>query len=547
MSYQESNTANSDMAWSPDDGAYAPVPAPSPGSLWLDRLSISTLLVLIFLQPLLFGGVHLPVFYACSFLALLAASASLFNWRESLHALEPYRWIFASLSAFALLVMASFILPIHGGTAAHPVTGQSPGLPDYFAARNYLLGFLGFVGTLCLTLCWLSRSSRRLERLPDWLCLMAFLTGLTALCHWFYDNGKLFWTFEPEYIFISTRARWPFVNPDHLAAFLLPGFFLILGRLVVRLHQHYASGHTSTLSQLASSKRSQAHLISAAFNGLALAVVLVTIAGSLSRGAWFGLAIASLLFYACMRTIGAPQATLNVADNSNPYADSHSGQHSASNHRRHRHRRSRSTPRMQLPAFSRLAQGLLLIFVIALLVMFLGARGGELLMQRIDFGLMYTKDDIRWQMYSDTLKMIADHLFWGVGPGGWAASYPRYMNQLLSGINPVYLHSVPLQLLAEMGIAGVILLLCPFLLVLERVVKAIHSKAASAKIRIKTAAVFSGLSALLLASCFDFPLNIPAVASSMAIFLALLLHYSNLGLQEIGQTSASPAEKSETH
>ena len=53
---------------------------------------------------------------------------------------------------------------------------------------------------------------------------------------------------------------------------------------------------------------------------------------------------------------------------------------------------------------------------------------------------------------SDTLPMIADFPLFGVGLGGWSAVYPRYMDPLLAGISAGYLHSDPLQILAEVGI-----------------------------------------------------------------------------------------------
>jgi tetratricopeptide (TPR) repeat protein/O-antigen ligase len=65
----------------------------------------------------------------------------------------------------------------------------------------------------------------------------------------------------------------------------------------------------------------------------------------------------------------------------------------------------------------------------------------------------------RWQMWSNTLNLIADHPILGVGAGGWKRIYPHYDQgaMIRQNSSPVRPHNDYLWIAAESGIMGLIL------------------------------------------------------------------------------------------
>jgi O-antigen ligase len=160
-----------------------------------------------------------------------------------------------------------------------------------------------------------------------------------------------------------------------------------------------------------------------------------------------------------------------------------------------------------------------------LVYFFLYGRGSELFADRLEYGLMHSQDDMRWQLYRDTLPLIRDHIFLGAGAGSWAKIHPQYMATALSGINPVYLHSDPLQFLAEMGIIPTSMVLAGLILLVVRCAKV--ARATQGRPRAALSALVCGGLALLIASFFDFPFRIPAISTLAATILALTAFYGD--------------------
>jgi O-antigen ligase len=140
---------------------------------------------------------------------------------------------------------------------------------------------------------------------------------------------------------------------------------------------------------------------------------------------------------------------------------------------------------------------------------------------------MHSKDDIRWQMYQDSMPLFTDHPLFGVGYRSWAENYPKVMDEKLAGTNPVYLHSDPLQILIETGLIGITpLVLLSFYLLLRahrcaRKLLQTTNYLAGARIL----GLSSGLLAALIGSCFDFPFRMGAISFYFAALLGTLAFY----------------------
>lgn len=493
------------------------------------RAARALLLVLLAVLPLLFGGVHdsayLPaqavVFVAVSWLVLSERSAALKFLREA----PLTSLVLLLLTTFSFYLLASLLIR-SVVSAPHPVLGSSSLLLSRDSAWEQLRTSIWSIAILVGARIIAHYSSYGLRVIARAIIAAGCGVSLIALSHWFYDNGKLFWSFAPEYVFISNRARWPFVNSDHLAHFLLPVFFLMVGvalALRVRLARETTNAPGNILTLFSSSKTTQRLVFSLLGLTVAAFGVFLAIAGTLSRGAWCALAMGTVVYLLCGRL------STHRAESLIPQRKTH--------HRR-RHRSSQRPP-SALPQLSfdpllraapRLITPLISAFAASMFLLFLNGRGLELIDQRIEFSLTSSKDDIRWQLYQDTLSMISEHPLFGVGPGGWAQAYPAHMTPTLAGINPVHAHSEPLEALAEFGVVGMIPLVLLVIAVLTGTLRAIP-KLSGERTPIVLGLV-SGLCAFLVASCFDFPLRIPANLYLVAFTLSLLLAHIEPGSEQ---------------
>jgi O-antigen ligase len=148
----------------------------------------------------------------------------------------------------------------------------------------------------------------------------------------------------------------------------------------------------------------------------------------------------------------------------------------------------------------------------------IGDRGADLIERRVEYGLLHSKEDMRLQLMSDTKPILHEHLIFGVGLGGWANEYARHMSPLLSGIDPVYLHNEPAQLLVELGIVG----LAPLLAGIVTVAWFVASSLTTSRDRLIRLALLTGILATLLATLFDFHLRIPAIVLQLAVLTGLI-------------------------
>ncbi|MBN8549919.1 MAG: O-antigen ligase family protein [Deltaproteobacteria bacterium] len=433
---------------------------------------------------------------------------------------------------FAYIVLQSLFLRF--SSEPHPVLGATSGIlrSGPFWSGISMLAF--FASTFFLARIYLVPHTSFKRTLINAILCGGAVVSLIGISHWFYDTGKLFWFFEPDNVFISERARWPFVNANHLGHFLLPIFFLFVARLGNELEsvgdyqRRHQKNNRQALSHLAHSSRLQTRLIKVGFVFCFLLAVLLALVGTLSRGTWFGLSVAALAYFFLTRR-------RVTASNETPTEDEPRHRHTQRSSGSSKHKNAFSVEAF-IMGVSRLARPTFVILAGIFLIFFFSERGRDLVSARIDYGLMYSKDDMRWQMYADTLPMIKEHPLLGVGLGGWRAEFPRAMSPLLSGVEPVYLHSEPLQLIAELGLIGFTIVCLLIFYCSIQGLKALALFKVSDHSRARTmTALLCGMWGFFAASFFDFPLRMPAIVFMLGIYLALTTAYTDSAQRSISR------------
>jgi hypothetical protein len=508
----------------------------------LSKLVQAWLFLTIIFLPLAFGGVHPGIYLPVEMItALIGLAVLVFGYKTFLAAFfDRERRRLSNICLLTLLGVAAYsyiqYLALSATQLPHPVLGTSGQVLDVSSFRDSLQSMIFFILSFVLVRSWLGTDLKKAHKLRGLIFFCGFGISMVALSHWFYDNGKLFWTFEPEHLNISTRARWPFVNPNHLGDFLLPIAFVALGyiqsqfSLLGEKAQSAQGLKDRGVTRIMTNQNFQRQLIWLMFSCIGLLSIVITIAATLSRGTWLGCSVGLILL-----------ALLSSSRKSHPIDESHSKHRevrtqlqtepSTENSEGHTHRRRKRHRRDNDPTQSKLnldkvgdvvrsfgRPGVIVLSVL-LFLFFLQGRGTELLSDRIEYGLMYSKDDLRWQMYSDTLPMISDHLLFGVGLGGWLQSYGSYASPALSGLNPVYLHCDPMQLLSELGLLGTLPLALLIIAVYRSSIR--RQGPGSAEIEQRLKFRLCGLTGFLVASLLDFPFRLPAILFSIAVLLSL--------------------------
>lgn len=510
----------------------------------LSRMAFALLCTGCLLLPLMFGGVHPRTWWCAALIVFGATIIVLLKDRALLLRIMSGSGFSAAgrLSGPVITVLLLFLCYCFARVMfpllsqhAHPLSEVSAAVADLRAAQGFLVGVMWFCCVFLLARAWLGLDGLRLRILTRLLLATGIGVALIGLSHWFYDTGELFWYFTPEHVFTSERARWPFVNSDHLGHFLAPAFFLFVGAATEALRGLFrrpgARRGDLNLSQIAFDTARQREIIRLAFLLVGVVSLMICVLATLSRGAWLSIAITCVFFILGERSISRRTAAAVQPPAPEP------------RHRRHRRHRSGSvnswsTFSLSLPAsfqFARTVKLLAVLFAAGLCYLLLSERGVELVQGRIEYGLMYSKQDIRWQLFSDTLPMIARNPLFGVGIAAWSQFYPAFMHPLLAGVNPVYLHSDPLQLLAETGIAGMFFMLLLVAVCFRRLLQAVTTFEAE---RAYLCLCFgSALLSIALCSVFDFPFRIPAIVFYTAVYLAAFA-----ASLEIPQSRTGPAE-----
>lgn len=157
------------------------------------------------------------------------------------------------------------------------------------------------------------------------------------------------------------------------------------------------------------------------------------------------------------------------------------------------------------------------------------------------FDLEGLSDEGRVQVYRSTLRMIADHPWFGVGLGGFPWIFPRYRLPDLSMWGTwVRAHSTPLELAAELGLPLAVLIAMAWLAALAVLVRGFRRRRRDRMIPL------AGLAVSLLAlihSCGDFSLQIPGFAVIVFALMGAGLAQSVSGWEAAGLGAAHASHR----
>lgn len=313
-----------------------------------------------------------------------------------------------------------------------------------------------------------------------------FIVAALGLIQRFSWNGKILWFFVPyDWGFArptgDLRASGPYVNPDHFANYLALIFPIAAGLIL----------HGGQLFK----KSSEAGL--KIYFGLTALLMFAAILLSLSRAAWMSAFLALALFL----YITPLQVDEGV-------------------------RSLRAARRSLVLRGSILAVSVLLVATLALV--------GSDARKQVDYRLHQTVSQDagfreRTRTWRDTFNMVRDFPVFGVGLGSWQDLFPRYRSAPWSSDFYREAHNDYLELLAETGTVGFVLLAWFFYRGGRKLLKYLRSGSpprgggSKALVGMLSAA----LGAMAFHELFDFNLQIPANAFLFTALFALALRITS--------------------
>ncbi len=142
------------------------------------------------------------------------------------------------------------------------------------------------------------------------------------------------------------------------------------------------------------------------------------------------------------------------------------------------------------------------------------------------FNLSYVTNAMRLHVWRNTLHMIKDHPFLGVGLGNYRIVYPSYRSLEELSITPEgkrysKAHNDYLQILAETGIVGIVSFLWIIIVVSCMCLRVIMDKKDSFYSLMITG-IFAGMLATLVHAFFSSNLRIPSSAMTFWLFLGII-------------------------
>lgn len=437
-----------------------------------------------------------------------------------------------TLGALALVGLyaaaTTLILLLQTNPEQHPVLGTMPRLLSPQRALRWLSQWTASISLAWIAIAACTQNAKQIPAIVKLLVASGTAIAFIGIVHWFADNGHLFWFIAPQEVFVSNRLRWPFVNCDHMAAFLV----MVLFPTIALTHQAWrTTAHdlaqraslaskspggssrrprslVSRLRRLSQSPHSAKNLARAIAGALAVVTITVAILGTLSRTAWFAMSIGFVTYILLVATKRQRARGVDVGIL--------------------RRTKRTSTARTVKQAASKLlrrAAGYLPSVLIGaiplvLVVLLLQGGGGELVETRLADSVKNLPTDARWTMYEDSFALLKDAPLLGIGAGQWQALHTTAADSTLAGVSIEYAHSDILQTAVELGLLGTLPLLA-LAGVFVRKLPSIRRESDHARRRL-----VAGLSAALIAgticAAFDFPLRLPAVSYLYVTVLGLL-------------------------
>ncbi len=315
------------------------------------------------------------------------------------------------------------------------------------------------------------------SRLLILIALSGLIVAAIGFIQRFTWNGKILWFFIPyDWSVIGGptgdfRASGPFVDPDHFANYLAMTLPLALGFVI---YSRYLF-------------RKDSQIGAKIFFGMILFVAFVSVLLSLSRGGWMTAAvgIGLLLWF----------GPANYAKRPSEIAKS-----------------------------SLVARGSLAIIVVLLVVslFFVGSGAREQVDTRLHETLTQDMGFAgRAAVWRNTLKMIRDFPVFGVGLGSWQDLFQHYQKPPWAPAFYREAHNDYVQLLAETGVIGFVLLFLFFFKAGKQLFSSLRSPSDDNSSKVLMAMILAALATMTLHEFFDFNLQIPANALLFTVLLAV--------------------------
>jgi len=290
-------------------------------------------------------------------------------------------------------------------------------------------------------------------------------------------NGKILWLFvpydwgRPETAFFA-RARGPFVDPDHFAAYLNLVLPIAVAGVIFPTFITRRNGEPFHV-----------------FCALVALVIFIALLLSLSRAGWLGsiIGVSALVFLSSF--IPPKKRPLLL----------------------------RFSHRVTVPLCAAIA-----VAVLACASFFAGGQGQH----DVDVRLKNTvKDgqsmDFRIAVWRETLPMVRDFPLFGVGLGAFEDVFPHYQSPPWNSVEVWEAHNDYLELLSSAGVVGFGLLAWFFAAAGWRLYRGL--RVLPPEVLPVAAALLAAISAMGFQEFFDFNLQIPANAILFTILLALLV------------------------
>ncbi|MCB0343773.1 MAG: O-antigen ligase family protein, partial [Bdellovibrionales bacterium] len=363
-----------------------------------------------------------------------------------------------------------------------------------------------------------SRSSQRRSRLKNQLLERArtidsvvdllqrtiifagIFCSLIALGHLALGGKALFGLFDPARGALDTsRAHWPFVDPNHLAVLIEMALMTAFARLLrltqlTGLRSRTSGDNRRFTARFFQNPEKLGHHTSAL-----LGVFVMLLAGilTLSRMGGTLIVLGMVLMWAMFKRNQFEVGPRPVA-----------------------RRRRRGEEPAFIRVFRRVAKPLFTAAVVLFVLFFVGQTGGERLLNRIEYGLTPNANQTRLEFNYVSLDILSEYPLMGVGLGNWHLAAAEHVSRNLAGYRLDYAHNEYLQFASELGLAGVVfmlLLLATFFTMTRRALN--NTSVASDKVLLWGSSAAVGLP--LLHAAVEFPLHMPAIVLIFAVAAAV--------------------------
>ncbi len=303
-------------------------------------------------------------------------------------------------------------------------------------------------------------------------------------------NGRIMWVLvpmdwgKPMFGVLGSRARGPFVDPDHMAGYLAMIFPLMLS---VTIFSGFPVRERSGAGRRL-------------FAALGLFLVFCAVALSQSRAGWLGIALGTMLLITLV-FIGS--------------------------------RRDDEQGRTSVGARALRLSLTVLTLMLVMALFLVGAEGRHQISTRLGNTIAGGGVDLgsRVRVWWRSLAIMHHFPAFGVGLGGWPAIFHRFQAPPRADLYFSRTHNDYLELLAEVGIVGVAILAW-FLVSAALRLKAGFARVPKAMLQ-AYAALVSALAVIAVIESFDFDLQIPANLFLFMLFLGLALRLSIGGTEVV--------------